>query len=191
MPKSRLMLTLPVALMCAGLAAPRAMAQPTPTVVGQTMTSTAIVETVDMKTRQVLLSDPSGGLATIVAGPEVRNLSKVGPGDKVVVTSHRAVAVRLDQSTGPLAQPSFQAAEVRAARGQLPAGGTIELITVNVRIDSVDEATHKVAFTRADGSTGEVEVKNPQLQTFASGLKPGDNVRLSYLRSVSIQVQRP
>jgi len=187
--KTRLALIVPAAVLCAGLAAPRALAQPTPTWTGQTTTKTVIVETVDQKTRQVLLSGPQGELATIVAGPEVRNLAQLKAGDRLVITQKKAVAVKLAPTGQPLAMPSVHSAGVRAARGQLPAGGSLELVTSTVAVTSVDEDTHTVNFTRADGSAGQAVVNDPNLQKFAEGLKPGDHVTISFLQSISIVTQ--
>ncbi len=189
--KKTLQFAVPAALLCAGLAAPRAMAQPAPAAVQQTVTVTATVETVDMTTRQVLLSGPKGALLTVVAGKDVQNLSQLKAGDHVVLTGQRAVAVRVGKPGQKLAPPTLQGAAVRAVRGELPAGAAYELVNVNVRINKVDKKTHTVSFTRADGSTGEVTVENPHLQAFAGQLKPGDNVELAYLQAVSIVAQKP
>lgn len=189
--KKTLQLAVPAALLCAGLAAPRAMAQPAPAAVQQTVSVTATVESVDMTTRQVLLSGPKGGLVTVVAGKGVQNLGKLKAGDHVVITEQRAVAVQVGKPGQDLAAPTLQGAAVRAARGELPAGAAYELVNVNVRVNKVDAKTHTVSFTRADGSTGEITVKNPDLQKFADQLKPGDNVELAYLQAVSIVAQKP
>jgi hypothetical protein len=187
--KTRLALIVPAAVLCAGLIAPRALAQPAPTWTGQTTTKTVIVETVDQKTRQVLLSGPQGELATVIAGPEVRNLRQLKAGDRLVITQRKAVAVKLLPSDQPLSPPSVRSAGVRAARGQLPAGGSLELVTSTVAVTSVDEDTHTVNFTRADGSAGQAVVNDPNLQKFAEGLKPGDHVQISFLQSISIVTQ--
>jgi hypothetical protein len=206
--KSRILLSLSAIALSAGLliapakaqstaaaapaaAAPAAAAGPVPTVVGQTVTAVAVVESIDYKTRQVLLTPPSGQPETIVAGPGVRNLDKVKPGDQVVLTLQQAVAVQLSKPDAALPAPSAESGAVRAAKGQLPAGATYTLVDVHVHITAVDTATHEVSFTRADGSTGKITVKNPALQHFAAGLKPGDNVEIQYLQAVSIQVQKP
>jgi hypothetical protein len=196
---SRILLYLSAIALSTGLLTAQAKAQsaaapasaPAPTVVGQTVTAVAVVESVDDKTRQVLITPPSGNPVTIVAGPEVRNLDKVKPGDQVVITLQQAVAVQLSAPGGSLPVPSEETGAVRAAKGQLPAGATYTLVDVHVHITAVDPAAHEVSFTRADGSAGKITVKNPAMQQFAAGLKPGDNVELQYLQAISIQVQNP
>src|ERR1700693_6207534 len=83
---------------------------PPPTAIQQTVTGVATVESVDQTTRQVLLSDPSGNLLTVTAGPGIRNLAQVHAGDQVHVIYQRAVAVRLASPGGSLPSPSREAA---------------------------------------------------------------------------------
>jgi hypothetical protein len=197
MPKTRLLLHLSAIMLCTSLLTTQAKAQPVPsaapvpTAVEQTLTAVAIVETVDYKTRQVLLTPPSGDPVTIVVGPEVRNLDKVKAGDQVVMTLQQAVAVQLSKPGGSLPAPEAETGAIRAAKGQLPAGATYTLVDVHVHIAAVNPATNEVSFTRADGSTGKITVKNPAMRQFAAGLKPGDNVEIQYLQAISIQVQNP
>jgi hypothetical protein len=55
------------------------------------------VESVDTSTRQVLLRTPDGARTTVVAGPEVRNLPQLKPGDRVTITYQEAIAVQMAQ----------------------------------------------------------------------------------------------
>ena len=61
----------------------------------------ATVETVDQQTRTVLLRGPTGALLTVHAGPEVRNLPQVKPGDQVVVRYAESVAARIVRPGDP------------------------------------------------------------------------------------------
>jgi hypothetical protein len=190
MKKSRIFLGLSVLALCSGAFILPAKAQPTPTAVQQTATSVAVVESIDYTSREVLLSGPSGNLVTVTAGPAVRNLDKVKVGDKVVLTYSEAVAAQVSPPGGTLPAPSQEVGALRAARGELPAGATYSVIDVHVTVTAVDKATNTVSFTRADGSSGTIEVKNPSMQKFAQGLKPGDNVELQYLQALTILVQK-
>ncbi len=60
-----------------------------------TLETTAVVQTIDMETRQVLLRTENGRMLTIIAGPEVRNLDQVEPGDRVKATYYESVAVQM------------------------------------------------------------------------------------------------
>ena len=75
----------------------------------------ATVETVDQQARTVLLRGPTGGLLTVHAGPEVRNLPQVKPGDQVVVRYTEAVAARIVRPGDPA--PESTTTMARAAPG--------------------------------------------------------------------------
>ena len=59
-----------------------------PIVISDLVEGKAVVESVDQKSRTVLLRDDHGDLETIIASPEVRNLAQVHPGDHVLVSVH-------------------------------------------------------------------------------------------------------
>jgi hypothetical protein len=176
-----------IILATGGVLASNAKAQPAPAMVSHTVSAVAVVESVDQTTRQVVLRDPSGELTTVTAGPGVHNLAQVHAGDHVRMTYKEAVAAQLSPPGGSLPAPSGEIAAVRAARGQLPAGALYSLVHVHVRINAVDQNTGEVSFTRADGSTGALMVKNPKMLAFARQLKPGDQVEINYLQALTIK----
>src|SRR6516162_6431218 len=106
------------ALLLAALSACQSPAPPppAPTQVTHTRQVIATVESVDMSTRQVLLRTPDGARATIVAGPEVRNLEQLRAGDRVNVTYQVAIAVQM-------AQPGSAPPDVAALVAQRAAPG--------------------------------------------------------------------
>ena len=166
------------------------LAAPAPVIAQQTVTSVATVESIDQSTRQILLTDSSGNLVTIVAGPAVRNLAQVHAGDQVQLTYDQAIAVQMAPPGSNLPSPTGEVAASRAARGQLPAGAASVLVHVTVRVDAIDGASHTVTFTGPNGVTHTVLLRSPAMQNFASKLKPGDNVHIDYLQAVSISVQK-
>src|SRR5215470_12256263 len=66
--------------------------------VAQTVTATATVQRVDMKTRHVTLKTPDGKTFTIVAGPDVRNLKQVKKGDVLRVTYKESLAYQVNKA---------------------------------------------------------------------------------------------
>src|SRR6185503_2749627 len=63
------------------------------------VSTTATVQKVNLKTRQVTLKGEDGRVFTIVAGEEVRNLPQVKVKDKVVVAYHEAVMAEMRPPT--------------------------------------------------------------------------------------------
>jgi hypothetical protein len=141
-----------------------------------------------MTTRQVLLRTPGGALATVVVGPEVRNLPQLRAGDRVTVTYQEAVAVRMAQ---PGTAPLNAAAVVmqRAAQGQLPAGAVSGIVTARVTVVSVAPDGTSVTFTGPSGVLHTAEVWDAQMQSFVQRLRPGDQVDVGYANELAVSVQ--
>ena len=161
---------------------------PPPTHIAQTRQLVATVETVDMSTRQVLLRTPYGARATVVAGPEVRNLPQLRAGDRVTVTYQEAIAVQMAQ---PGTTPPNAAALMtqRAALGQLPGGAASAVVTARVTVVSVAPDGTNVTFTGPSGVIHTAEVWEPQMQSFVQRLRPGDQVDVGYANEVAVRVQ--
>ena len=85
-------------LSVAALLALPAASKAQPVVSSDLVEAKAIVESVDLKSRTVLLRGDDGELATIVASPEVHNLPQVHPGDVVLVSVHRSVALQMSKA---------------------------------------------------------------------------------------------
>ena len=80
--------------------------------------------------RTVLLRDDQGELETIVISPEVRNLPQVHPGDHMLVSVHRSVALEMSKA-GPGPAPAVE--ETGRAAGTKLAAFRSE--TVRARVD--------------------------------------------------------
>ena len=167
-----------------------AVAAPEPTAIGAVQTFEAIVESVDPGTREILVSTPSGRLATIVAGPQVRNFSQIKPGDKIKLTYQQEVAVKLAPPGTPMPGTLVGVGTGRAALGKLPAGAAFEVVQAQVKIDAVDKATGKVDFTRADGTTGSIVPRHADMLAFARQLKPGDQVDIAFVQALTVVVEK-
>jgi hypothetical protein len=171
-----------------GLAA-CAPATPPSAVVEDRVTTVATVESVDMRSRDVLLRGPGGALFTVKAGPEVRNLAQVRSGDRVHVAYQEALAVQVSPP-GQMGQPSERdTAIVRAARGERPAGAGFDMIRVRVKIEAVDRATNTVTFMDPRGVQHIVAVRNPEMIAFIRRIRPGDEVELNYVEAVAVSVE--
>jgi hypothetical protein len=183
---ARAMLVPAFIVILGGVSAAPVLAAPPPTIVAKSLTAVAIVETTDPATRQVLLSGPGGKLLTVTAGPEIRNFAQIQPGDRLVLTLRKAVAVQVAPRGSALPPPSGVAGAARAARGELPAGAGFMAVEVQVRVDAIDRANHTVTFTDPDGVSHTAELHNPAMIRFVNKLRVGDNVQIEYLQSVSI-----
>lgn len=175
--------------LCAVGPLPAQAAAPSPTLIAESTTVVAVVESVDRTTRQILLSGPDGGLLTLTAGPNMQNFDQIKSGDRLYLTFRRAVAVAVTPANVPLAQPAGLTGARLAARGQMPAAAGFVAVSVEVQIDAIDRRAHTVTFTNAAGEQKTVAVQDAALQHFARKLKPGEHVRLDMMQSVSIKLK--
>src|SRR5690348_1315694 len=149
----------------------------------------ATVESVDQEQRTVLLRGSQGGLLTVVAGPEVRNLAQVKAGDRVIVRYREALAASLAKPG--TAAPPVQASQgaVRAALGQKPGGAAEQTIKVRVKITGIDKKHNLVSFVGPAKIERTTEVQDPRMRKFLHTLRVGDEVDLTYTEAVAVNVE--
>ena len=152
------------------------------------VTITAVVESVDMARRAVLLSGPRGGLQTIFVSDEVRNLAQVKAGDRVNITYREAWAAEIVAPGTPGGGTTAVLGAARSPAGTRPAGAVGGELQTRVRVQSIDLASNTVTFTRPDGLVRSVSVRRPLGQQFIRGLKPGDEVEVTYTEALALSV---
>jgi hypothetical protein len=149
----------------------------------------ATVESVDQDHRMVLLRGPQGGLMTVVAGPEIRNLAQVKAGDRVIVRYREALAASLAKP-GTITPP-LQATEraERAPVGEKPRGAAEQTIKVRVKITHIDKKHNLVSFIGPAQVERTTEVLDPEMRKFLHTLRAGDEVDLTYTEAVAVNVE--
>ncbi|HVZ09128.1 hypothetical protein [Rhodopila sp.] len=156
--------------------------------VGTELLGKATIESVDMQTRHVLLRGDDGTLQTVTVGPQVQNLGQVKPGDRVSVRVRLGVLAQM-AAPNDAAPPVGQADIVgRAAPGARPAGLVGEAFRVRVTFNSYDPKTRIAHITLPDGNQASGVLHTKTMQDFAAGLKAGDKVDVTFIRSVAIAV---
>ncbi len=150
-----------------------------------TLEISAVVETVDMESRQILLKTEDGRMLTIVAGSEVRNLDQLEPGDRVKAAYYESVAVQM--AAGQASGTEAAAAVVRAPEGAKPGALVGASVRTNVTMISYDPDTSVISFTTPVGFSHSLVVK-PEMRDFARALKPGDRVDVVYTKALAIGV---
>jgi len=165
-----------------------ATAQPAPAAIASSETLTAIVETVDRTTREVLLRREDGELATLIATPDIRNLDQVKPGDVVVVTFKQALAVAVTAPGDTRGRVAAGAAIRRAALGARPGVAAGKVVRVRVRIDEASRSGDRVTFTGPRGNRVTLPVTDPEMQNFVRGLRRGNEVDIAYVEAEAVEV---
>ncbi len=156
--------------------------------VTDTLHVNATIETVDMQTREVLLTGQEGRRLVVKLGPEVQNFAQLRAGQRVSVTYHKAFAAQI-VPVGTSAPPQMMMAGSNAAPGQLPGGGVAGAVRVRVTITAIDLANNTVAFVGPRGIERVVDVRDPGMQGLLRSLHPGSQVDLTYVEAVSVDVQ--
>ncbi|TCH95982.1 hypothetical protein EJV46_22150 [Roseococcus sp. SYP-B2431] len=172
------------------LAAAPAFAQaPEGAVVSRTATASAVVESIDRSTRQLVLRGEDGTFETVVAGPNVRNLAQVHPGDTVVLEFGEALIVALANPADGAGPGGAGVAGARTAPGQRPGAGAAEGVRARVTVDAVNRRTGAVTFTGPAGVRRTARPRQPEMVEFARSLRPGQQVDIVYGRSVALRVE--
>ena len=161
---------------------------PDPVEVRDLLEVTAKVDSIDLATRTVTVSDGAGNEYVVEAGPEVRNLPQIKVGDEVVVSYYAALAAELKKPGESDHAVHSEAAAARAPEGERPAAVTGKQTTMTIVIESVDAAANTVTFTGPNGLRT-VLVETPAGQEFIKQLKQGDEVEVTYTEALAISVE--
>jgi hypothetical protein len=145
--------------------------------IGETNTTNirATVTAIDQATRQVTLADADGRTVTITAGPDIRTLARVRPGDVVLARQTTSVTYVLSPH-GAKAPPDQAAlARLRAEPGEMPAGGVAGEAIVTGVVVGVDQAAKTMSIVDpAGGVVRTIEVRAPRAQANLQFIRPGD-----------------
>ena len=165
---------------------PQAAKLPSGVVAADAVSMTATVDMIDLKHRIVTLRGADGIAQDFVAGPEVKNLAQVKPGDKVSVKYFEALAWEVKKSGSASPGASMTEGVVRAEPGMKPEGAAGRKTTVTVTITAIDSATHMVTLKGPEGNVFRVKAKNPKN---LEAVKVGDMVDITYSQALVIAVE--
>jgi hypothetical protein len=158
-----------------------------PVVINDLVEAKAIVESVDVTSRMVLIRDDQGRLDTIVASPEVRNLPQLRPGDYVVVSVHRSVALEMSKA-GSVPVTSVVGTAVQNRPGMRPGAFRGETIRARVQITAIDINHRTVSFVGPARILRVLQVTDPRLLEFVRTLHEGDEVDVTYSLGIAARV---
>src|SRR5262249_10999739 len=151
----------------------------------QTATATAVVQAIDLNTREVTLKREDGQVFSFVAGDEVRNLSQVRVGDTVKVTYTVSVAIEVKRVDGGSPDLSAVGSVERAAPGEKPAGTVARTVTASAVILAIDRTTNRVTLRGPAGNERVVQVQDPKN---LENVQVGDMVYATYTESLGVSI---
>ncbi len=161
---------------------------PAPLVIESAKRVEATVVGIQAEKRLVSLRGSDGHTLTVEAGPSVRNFDQIQVGDRVIAVYQEAIGFAL-QLPDAAAAPEAGLIVGRAAPGQRPAAAAGRFLRTTVVIEAVDPKSHTVTFKGQDGLTRAVPVATPEGREFASRLRPGDRVDVTWEEAVAISVE--
>jgi plasmid maintenance system killer protein len=151
----------------------------------RTVTRTATVEAIDLKTRLVTLKDKNGNVMDLKVGEQVKNLAQVKVGDQVTAKYYESIAVEL-ADPGTSLQSSTSEGLAKAKLGERPAGLEANVVSVVVNIEAIDSKNNVATLKGPEGKIVTVKIRDPKKWESA---KVGDKVRITYTEAMAIEVK--
>jgi len=156
----------------------------------QTVTVRAKIRAINQKTREVTLVGPEGGVFTVHAGDEVKNLAQVKKGDTVVVHFTRSTVAVLSQPGQPIPPNTVTVAGGTAAPGQLPAAEAAGRLVITGTVVGVDLDAHTLQLVNPKGGRViTLAVTDPQRQQQLGHVTVGDSLTVIYTAAVAVAVE--
>jgi hypothetical protein len=182
---SKIMLLAAVGLVGLGASPKSAVSQPAkvqPNVAGvfYTAEAAAVVESVDPQARQILLRLPDQSLVTLNAGPELRNLDQLKPGDQVLAKYIEAAAVRLSNPTGDHGAPASAAASAPATTGE-------QIHNVS-KVVAVDQPRNTLSFKDTNDKVQTIVLHDPSTVAVLKTLRAGDPIDVTYTQGIAVSL---
>ena len=164
-------------------AAPAAEVAP---VAAEVVIMTATVDSVNAKTRTVMLKNDQGQLAPMTVGKSVTNFNKIKKGDTFVVEYAQAVVVGLVAAPKG-AQPSVtgtRTVKVQDQSNKKPFAEEIDTIKATAVIKSINAKARTAEITMPDGKVNKVKVDKAVLGL--ENFKVGDDVVVEYVQDMAV-----
>ena len=147
---------------------------------------TATVDSVNAKTRTVMLKNDQGQLAPMTVGKSVTNFNKIKKGDTFVVEYAQAVVVGLVAAPKG-AQPSVtgtRTVKVQDQSNKKPFAEEIDTIKATAVIKSINAKARTAEITMPDGKVNKVKVDKAVLGL--ENFKVGDDVVVEYVQDMAV-----
>jgi translation elongation factor P/translation initiation factor 5A len=188
MPRTLKLLPAIAALALLGACASEGVTANEPVKVVETVEASATVQTVDPVTRQILLTDNASGESFVVtAGEEVKNFAQIESGDQVRVAYSLGRAARM--ATPGQAGVTTTAVVGTAEPGARPGIAIGEVTTMVLEFVAYNAGTTQATIIDPEGVQRTVTVESPEGQEFASRLKKGDKVEVTFTEALAIVVE--
>ncbi len=152
-------------------------------------TATARVTAIAPAERRVTLCREDGTMFDVVVSNEARNFDQIAVGDVVRIRYKETLMARVLPVGTPVGPAEGAVVAARAQPGEKPGAGVGAVVSLRVRVESIDLDRGVVVFSPASGELIARNVRTPQGREFIKGLKVGDIVQLDYAEVLGLAVE--
>lgn len=149
--------------------------------------ATATVTAVDLNNRIVSFVGPEGNHFSVYVDEAVRNLPQVKVGDVLAVEYFESVVLDFQKGDGIRMATTFDDS-ARAKAGSKPGAAALSTVTLVTNIWAMNPAKGLVTVRGPYGHFTEVRLKDPAM---LSGVKVGDQMKLTYTQAVAVGIEKP
>ena len=152
----------------------------------QTVKITAVVEAIDLETRQVTLRGPEGNSRTITVSDDARNLDQVAPGDTVNAEYLQNLTIKVFTNDGMAPGAGSMSAVKRASEGEMPGMTAMDTTIVTATVEAIDIEANTFKLKWPEGIVKEYVARDPENLKKAD---VGDLVVVTYTEAIAVVVE--
>jgi hypothetical protein len=153
----------------------------------ETVQLSAVVEAIDLETRQVTLRGPEGNSRTITVREDARNLDQVNPGDTVNVEYMQNLTIEVFANDGMKPGAGSLSAVQRAKEGEMPGMAAMDTSIVTATVEAIDIEANTFKLKWPEGVVNEYVARDPENLKKAA---VGDLVVVTYTEAIAIVVEQ-
>ena len=125
-----------------------------------TVITTATVQKIDKKTREITLKKEDGTVVKITAPAEVRNFAQIKVKDVLTTQLDSTIDIRLVKGTSSEVAYAVQESSSRAKLGDKPSATATRMVASRSKVTKIDATTQTITLEGQNG-TSDIVVKNP------------------------------
>ena len=154
------------------------------TLAADTVTATATITSIDQKTRTVTIKDEFGISDILYVPEDVKRFSALKVGDKIAVSYHTSVIVRLRKPGD--AAPVIEQSALTPSQGEKPGLTAAAQQTLTVTVVAIDMNTPSITVKGPNGLT---YLRKVQDKDALSKLKVGDQLDITWTDAIAVSVR--
>jgi hypothetical protein len=149
--------------------------------------TTATIQAIDSTMRTITLRDDKGQEDTFTLGPEVKRFDELKVGDTVKFTYYESIVLQVRKPGDVDKGAMTSEVGVNPSKGATPGGTLSAQDRMTVTIKAIDPVVPSLTVTTPAGRVVTRKVDDPKN---IEGLKPGDQITITYTRALVTSIER-